>query len=379
MQKLEFAHALRGIAALLVAFSHLFGFWFSPAFSIAYLHSAPLSADTGAPWLASMYADLVSGAAVAQFAIALFFLISGFVIPFGLPGRTPLRFLAGRFFRIWPLYAVGLAITVAAIAGVSSLFGATYFPSFLDIVSHLTFTQDIAGVKLIDGIVWTLNIEVRFYLLCALIAPWLVAGRAGSIVMLAAAGAVVAVYLAVNMPHSAFALGLASTWMFMSLMFVGTIWNFVHRGKIKVGDGFLLSAVLLVAFAVPCRYMPVTTTGGHFIFPGSQFLPYYLASAGAFLACFLVRSRFPKIRVLRHLGDISYPLYVIHAMLGGAVMRALVEFTSRLDVIMIATLLIVWAVSYALHVTVEIPTHRFGRSLANRGRDPDALSSALVP
>ncbi|MCQ4062259.1 acyltransferase, partial [Klebsiella pneumoniae] len=41
------------------------------------------------------------------FGVALFFLISGFVIPFSFVKATWLSFLVGRFFRIFPLYAVG--------------------------------------------------------------------------------------------------------------------------------------------------------------------------------------------------------------------------------------------------------------------------------
>lgn len=372
--KVDFANGLRGIAALVVALSHLAGFWFNPDAITHYLHVPPMPAAAGAPWLADKYTDIVPAAQSSQFAIALFFLISGFVIPFAFTRQTRAGFLAARFFRIWPLYAVGFAISVLAVYGVSSYFGRPYLPDTSALLAHLTFTQDIAGAPLLDGIVWTLNIEVRFYVVCALMAPWLRRGLAWPVVAVSVVGAVPSFFALQFLEHSPVAMGLSVSWMFMSLMFVGTMLNFLHRRTIPVWVAALCIVLLLAAFVGQCISALPTTTAGQFIYPGPRYLPTYVAAAAAFIAFFALRRFFPRIGVLDHLADISFPLYVVHAMLGQALMRVMVEQGWPLDGIFIMTLGIVWAVSTILHVLVERPTHEFGRRLSYRR--PQAAAGA---
>ena len=69
------------------------------------------------------------------FGVALFFLISGFVIPFSLSRQRAGAFLVGRFFRIVPLYVVGFTISLAAI-GATTLYFARSWPFFAKLDSN---------------------------------------------------------------------------------------------------------------------------------------------------------------------------------------------------------------------------------------------------
>ena len=48
--------------------------------------------------------------------VALFFLVSGFVIPGAFDARTRWAFVVSRAWRLWPTYAAGLTLTIAALA-----------------------------------------------------------------------------------------------------------------------------------------------------------------------------------------------------------------------------------------------------------------------
>src|SRR4051812_12421680 len=109
--KIGFAHMLRGIAALVVLIGHLgHVFWMMPALSL-YLGSPEMQPRPW--WLAIAIDTYLPVGFVGHFGVALFFLISGFVIPFSLIGRSRGQFAVSRFFRIWPTYAIGLTITAA--------------------------------------------------------------------------------------------------------------------------------------------------------------------------------------------------------------------------------------------------------------------------
>ena len=76
---------------------------------------------------------------------------------------------------------------------------------------------------------------------------------------------------------------------------------------------------------------------------------------------------FPGIELLRWLADVSYPLYVVHLMVGWVLILGLVGAGLPLllaQLIAIAsTLLLAWV----LHVGVEAPSHRVGQRLVSPG------------
>jgi peptidoglycan/LPS O-acetylase OafA/YrhL len=89
--KIQFADTLRGIAAALVMLDHVLGL-------------AGLSPTAKFPLLS-----------LGQFGVALFFLVSGFVIPISLPKYSVVGFLTARVFRIYltSIAAFAIALVVA--------------------------------------------------------------------------------------------------------------------------------------------------------------------------------------------------------------------------------------------------------------------------
>lgn len=167
-EKISFAHNLRGIAAFSVVLAHLAGvFWLSSPVA-AQLANTP--AYIGSIPKVVKYVNYTS---YGHFGVALFFLISGFVIPFSLKKLGSLQFLIARFFRLWPLYAVGLSITLSCIWYASMHYGFPFNHTVTDIMKNILLVRDLFWIPSIDGIVWTLEIEVKYYLICALIAPWI--------------------------------------------------------------------------------------------------------------------------------------------------------------------------------------------------------------
>lgn len=110
--------------------------------------------------------------------VDLFFVISGFVIALSafklLDNRAPrftASFMRRRFARIVPLhYLTGLIFVMFCIP--SLLFEPT---RWLHAITHLTFTHNFLPNThgSINGANWSLGTEMQFYLLIALIAPWL--------------------------------------------------------------------------------------------------------------------------------------------------------------------------------------------------------------
>ncbi len=173
--KIQFADKLRGIAALSVVASHfLYGF-FAYREEVARLVAAPvLSLSTP---LVALQKSVLPEAFFGHFGVALFFLISGFVVPFALLDRSVPQFALGRLLRIWPTYAVGLTLTVALVLVSAWFFGMPRPFSWQTYGLQILMVRDLFWIPSIDGIVWTLEIEAKFYLLCMVMAPALRRGH----------------------------------------------------------------------------------------------------------------------------------------------------------------------------------------------------------
>ena len=98
--------------------------------------------------------------------VNLFFLISGFVILVSADGKSPRQFATSRIVRLYPTYWCCLTITFLAIL----LFGRGLFiVGAGQYLANLTMLQSFAGVESIDGVYWSLAVEMKFYLLVFLL------------------------------------------------------------------------------------------------------------------------------------------------------------------------------------------------------------------
>jgi peptidoglycan/LPS O-acetylase OafA/YrhL len=171
-ERLAFLEGIRGLAALYVAVSHVF----------TMVDPAPL---TGAPstapeWIRHLAAPFLYG----HIAVALFIVVSGFSLQLGLlqSGSGEVRSLSGFFrrraLRILPAYYACLAVSTVVAWGITSHFsGIAPFNIYLPvdtgaILSHVFLVQNLspAWMYKINGVLWTISLEVQLYLLFPLFA-----------------------------------------------------------------------------------------------------------------------------------------------------------------------------------------------------------------
>ncbi|MDQ2866597.1 MAG: acyltransferase, partial [Candidatus Eremiobacteraeota bacterium] len=166
-ERLGVLDGLRGIAVLLVLWYHLWEISWLPAPASQYLQFIPETGFIG---------------------VHLFFFLSGFVITYPFlralakqqPQPTWGHFAWRRFIKIFPSYA--LSIVVAYAVGYATIERTGAAP-WQEIVSHLLFVhtwwQNTYGS--INGVLWTLAVEVEFYCIFPLVwwcfrrRPWITA------------------------------------------------------------------------------------------------------------------------------------------------------------------------------------------------------------
>lgn len=93
--------------------------------------------------------------------VPLFFIISGFVIPFSVQGKTLKGFILSRFIRLYPLFWFACLMTY-----VTTLIVPNGNPvSLHDLLINLTMLGEKGGAsRLVDASYWSLAVEIAFYL-----------------------------------------------------------------------------------------------------------------------------------------------------------------------------------------------------------------------
>lgn len=234
--------------------------------------------------------------AVAASGMAIFFTLSGFLIASILRSEPDVRrFLIHRIFRIVPL--AWLAMGCLAFANHADL--ATIAANFL-------FYANLPPAQLMVGgeHLWSLCVEVQFYMAAALIV--LIAGRRGLYVLPAAALVITGLRIFAREPIS------IVTW---------------HRVDEILAGATL--ALILAAVGVPDRkivlprWLPLLLgacllASAHPAHPWLGYFRPYLAAAMVGSSIVAAPAWFRRIlesAPARYVAEISYALYVVHAML----------------------------------------------------------------
>ncbi|MBB2944012.1 peptidoglycan/LPS O-acetylase OafA/YrhL [Actinoplanes lutulentus] len=374
--RLAWLDALRGYAAVVVAAFHL-----SPVILGSATHL-------------QIYRVFDLG----KYAVLLFFLVSGYVIPMSLERHGSLRrFWVGRLCRIYPAYLATILLAAGlTAAGLFRLPDQLRTETTASVLAHATMLQDLLGVRGIVRPFWTLSFEMLFYLLVAGLFAWrlhrfsgwwaggltLVAVLGGSRLPDALAGgtgaartivaAVVAVVVAgvvwayqssrsglvrlaggvsLGLIFLAMANGHATRWvtsgssaqamLMLAVMFAGTVVYRAEHRQIGRSAAILALGVVLAGVAVhPWQ-------GGGWC---------AIAVAGTFAVMFALRHR-SMPGVLSWLGTVSYSLYLLHLLVLAVVTRLTSDKPLILLGFTVGTLVSAWA----CHRWVERPGQRLAK------------------
>lgn len=356
MEKVLFAHNLRALAALFVCFSHFCCLFWTDRFAV--LRALGFESDWFMQAKTPSLLKIINSIPLADpgmIGVSIFFLISGFVIPFSLEKLSTKNFLIARFFRIYPLYWLAFLLVILSLFCVQSR-----HPSFWDIIRQALLLRDWAWVPSLDLVSWSLEIEVKFYVLCALTASALRDGRIFPlcikaslffIVMLIAKGVDDGAHLRWNMV-------LQYDAPVIIYMCCGVILNFLYRKKIAVETAVitvtLMFALSMAAFGLSDIYAAFFNK--YFVAYGLSFL--------IFILCYRFRDSIPQIRILSYIADISYPLYLVHAVISFILIGTLLKWGMNAYFAIMLAFLAVLGIAALLHL-FEVYCVKTGRRFIN--------------
>lgn len=344
------------------------------AFSVIYYHSAlnyTLGSAEAGPmdytifYISTIIFDL------GKIGVIVFFAISGFVVPFSLlrsRERPITSFAISRIFRLYPAYWVSI---IAAVFIIKPQFDiATLFANILMI-------QQFIGIDNIQGLYWTLQIELIFYVLCAFFfyLGFLKGSRSVFIIALA---------------HLVFALTLAAARFYLdkrlpvalplslSIMFWGILW----RRQILEEEPEATRFSRLFLFAFSALIFPISYFGYRLNQDNSFEWARYVLTYYSALTIFIVFTKYIHINIglIAYCGALSYSIYLF-----GSVAREIIAYyfgltlfgSPQLQILLscgLATL-----IAYVVYNLVEAPAIRLGHRLSMNRQDASRRIPGIDP
>ncbi|MCA0013429.1 acyltransferase [Mesorhizobium sp. B292B1B] len=296
---------LRMAAALAVVLFHYFfrGAAADGFLTDGYPHAAPLA----------LYGYL---------GVNLFFLISGFVIAWSAEGHGWERFAVARFARLYPGFLLCMTISFAVIA----FFGTPLLPvSFSQYLANLAMFAPAFGQPFMDGVYWSVALEVVFYgwVTLALVAGVFQRWKLGLILGWLAIAAVNELFLGSGAAR---------------LLFVTEFGPFFAAGMLVHhlhAHGRSMPALLLLAAAFVLSSYTLSVTQqwmiGHY---GIAVSSAHLVAANvvmhaALTGAVLLRERIRPSPLTLALGGLTYPLYLLHQNAGYLFINALTPLAGK--------------------------------------------------
>lgn len=232
--------------------------------------------------------------------VASFFTISGFVILASAQGATARGFVFARIIRLYPAFWICCTLTYFGCINTKfSTDQAGYIVS-------MTMFPGAFGHQAVDGVYWTLAVEARFYLLIALLIAMDRLDRLEWFL-----GAWVGLGLVTDDPRlrAAFALDWAP-------FFAAGCLLQILRSKATPARWLALGALMILAM-----HYATVQAAEHARKYGIANDPQELAACivaifGVMAAIAFGKISLPKSRTVIAMGAMSYPLYLLHSMIG---------------------------------------------------------------
>ncbi len=308
---------------------------------------------------------IFNGYDLGKLGVLIFFLISGFVIPYSISKKHlhPLKsFAISRFFRLYPIYWFSLII----IGGVIWPF---FTPEDIDLglfYLNLTMLQKFFLQSDINGVAWTLQLEIIFYVSCALLFGFgllkhskIIQAIFAFFVLSGLIGAATAYLFNLDLPLG-LPLGLSFMWL-----------GYCTRPLFLNKDNFLSkkSAWLTITMGLPIILLAcILGYGG----AGLRYAMTYALAIGIYL--FVGLALKPASKILQWLGSISYSLYLLHGIVAFFILKHCVNLinlpytTSSFWLLIPLTItgIISIFVSHLTYNYIEKPSIHYGKYLINR-------------
>lgn len=309
--------SLRGIAAIFVMIYHYFY-----RFDVLYKH----------PHFETKWAS------IGVFGVELFFLISGFVIFWSIRNiKKNLPFLISRFTRLYPTFWVAIIISFTLVC-IFGLPGREV--SIKEMFLNFFMFHGYLNIPSVDGVYWTLMIELSFYFWIFLL---LILKKTKQIDYFLILFLIPSLCYNLDFFHCPDKVASFFLLKYISFFSIGIFFYKLKTNQCKTSTYIAFTLAFITSLCTSKM----------------TYIPIILFIHLLFFISIKEYSKILRSRVLVFLGNISYPLYLIHQNLGYIIIREFYknDFNPLLGILLafVFSILLAWAI----HTSIEKPSSKY--------------------
>ncbi len=278
-----------------------------------------------------------------QVGVHLFFMISGFVIFMTITKcDNVFQFIWSRFTRLYPVYWCAVIITFIV---VSSMGPENRKVKLQDAFVNLTMFQEYVSVPHVDGVYWTLSIELAFYIL---IGSAFVIGLIKYAKFVCIAWLLLAIIIKLlNIDVGILEQILLLDWC--QFFCAGVAYYILWRERAEWGVPFLI-----IVMSIIYSYLSVS----------QELIVAVLSMYILFGVAIYISPSCIQYRILQWLGGVSYPLYLIHQNIGYSIILNLTDQGVKFKLAVIIVIILSLFLAYLLNKYIEVPSLNILRKLS---------------
>lgn len=349
---------MRAFACLCVMYSHYVGYvlgavngvfaqlldshWESPSFLLTHVIDNP--SETG---------------------VSVFFLITGFLIPYSLDKNSKASFLLQKALRIYPVYIAGSALMFFTSVLYTHWAGTVLPWGFKEWVASVSLLRDWMWIPSIDSLGWTLEVQLKMYVVYFLLKRLRILDNSFSLILTMAGGTALSMIISFYLPGF-----LEKNLRLYTTMYV-IVFNVVFLlygligialynyciGKWDLKESLAAGAASYLFFYLALTRAPMM---------GEATVKSYTASAAIFVIAFLMRERIKISRALSFISKISFSVYVVHGLNGYYLLSVFDSMGTNPYVALAVTFVLCIIVSYAFYKVVEEPMSKLIKSVCRK-------------
>lgn len=298
--------------------------------------------DTHVIWqFQNVYGFLTRGGNITAVGIAIFFLITGWLTPDLMERYKPKAYLINRFFRIMPLLVFATLLSAVIVIAM----GGTMPVTWLGLIGTSTTLYREIGVTVLLPVVWTLAIEIKFYLLSFAIGKWNIRK-----LIYTTFGCLIAYFLSIYVGGSL--LILAHDLHFILFILVGIGLRFAVNQRVAIPIVFTM-----ISFNLSRINYALLAIQPHQDFNISN----QVIAIVIFLICLYNSNRISNH--IRTWAKLTYSIYLLHLVPGLGLICLLRDYTSPTIAVCFATTIIFFLALFSYRY-IESPFIMLGKKLA---------------
>jgi peptidoglycan/LPS O-acetylase OafA/YrhL len=275
-------------------------------------------------------------------------MISGFVILMTASSNNLRAFFISRVVRLCPAFWVCCTITFAITLAIGQ---PRYSADFYQYIINMAFLSELMGVPQIDGVYWSLFVEIQFYIMISILLAFKKIEKIETYLVFWLLISATAELLAFEKLRSILITDYAAYFIAGATFYI--IWA---KGITKTRV-FLLAGALALANYTAIVWAELLESKY-----ATEYNPLIVCSViGLFFITFILISTNKTGAIATYnwtaLGALTYPLYLLHQMIGFMIFNIAYPAVNS-HILLWGTIVLMLGASYAINKLIEIPMAR---------------------